>query len=121
MFAKLFKSAQCSQNFSNRIFTAEGSFVVTVFSVAVTDGKTTYYAMRSFVDPLIEEGKLKMTVPDKPRSRNQRYYSELVTKIADVVETDLTAFRFCMCIHIYEQRSRPLVKAAPSLVSYLSS
>jgi ATP-dependent DNA helicase RecG len=44
--------------------------------IAVFLGKTTYYAMRSFVDPLIEEGKLKMTVPDKPRSRNQRYYSE---------------------------------------------
>jgi ATP-dependent DNA helicase RecG len=44
--------------------------------IAAFLGKTTYYAMRSFVDPLLEGGKLKMTVPDKPKSRNQKYYSE---------------------------------------------
>ena len=38
-------------------------------------GKTTYYAMRSFVDPLLKKGELKMTIPDKPKSRNQKYYS----------------------------------------------
>jgi hypothetical protein len=43
--------------------------------IAAFLGKTTYYAMRSFVDPLLEKGKLKMTIPDKPRSRNQKYYS----------------------------------------------
>jgi ATP-dependent DNA helicase RecG len=44
--------------------------------IAAFLGRTTYYAMRSFVDPLLEKGKLKMTIPDKPRSRNQKSRSE---------------------------------------------
>jgi ATP-dependent DNA helicase RecG len=43
--------------------------------IAAFLGKTQYYVMKSFVDPLIENGQLKMTIPDKPRSRNQKYYS----------------------------------------------
>lgn len=38
-------------------------------------------ARRSFneryLNPLLEKGLLKMTIPDKPRSKNQKYYSEL--------------------------------------------
>lgn len=38
-------------------------------------------ARRSFneryLKPLLEKGLLKMTIPEKPRSKNQRYYSEL--------------------------------------------
>ena len=34
---------------------------------------TQYYAMKTLVMPLVEVGKLKMTIPDKPRSRNQKY------------------------------------------------
>lgn len=38
-------------------------------------------ARRSFneryLNPLLTKGLLKMTIPDKPRSKNQRYYSEL--------------------------------------------
>lgn len=38
-------------------------------------------ARRSFneryLKPLLEKGVLKMTIPDKPTSKNQRYYSEL--------------------------------------------
>ena len=31
--------------------------------------------MAKIVRPLVENGKLKLTIPDKPRSKNQRYYS----------------------------------------------
>lgn len=38
-------------------------------------------ARRSFTErylnPLLEKGLLKMTIPSKPKSKNQRYYSEL--------------------------------------------
>jgi len=39
-------------------------------------GKTQYYAMKTYVTPLVESGKLKLTLPDKPKSRNQRYCSD---------------------------------------------
>lgn len=38
-------------------------------------GRTQYYAVKNWVIPLVESGKLKMTIPNKPRSRNQTYYS----------------------------------------------
>jgi ATP-dependent DNA helicase RecG len=33
------------------------------------------YMMRTTIKPLIAEGKLKLTIPEKPRSRKQKYYS----------------------------------------------
>lgn len=37
--------------------------------------KTVFYAMKRYVQPLLEEGKLAVTVPEHPRSRKQRYYT----------------------------------------------
>lgn len=34
------------------------------------------YLKRHFLDELLENGQLKMTLPDKPKSKNQKYYSE---------------------------------------------
>ncbi|MGN1277427.1 MAG: ATP-binding protein [Floccifex sp.] len=37
--------------------------------------KTIAFVSREYIQPLIESGKLKMTNPDKPRSKNQKYVS----------------------------------------------
>lgn len=36
---------------------------------------TVYYAMQHYVLPLVEQRKLAMTLPDRPSSRNQKYYT----------------------------------------------
>ena len=36
-------------------------------------GLSQYYAMRTLVTPLVAEGRLKLSIPDKPKSRHQRY------------------------------------------------
>lgn len=38
--------------------------------------KTAFYAVRHFVAPLLQKGLLKMTLPEKPKSKRQKYYSE---------------------------------------------
>lgn len=36
-------------------------------------GKSKNYVMSQIVNPLVENGKLKLTIPDKPKSSNQKY------------------------------------------------
>ncbi|MDF1618318.1 Fic family protein [Petrocella sp. FN5] len=36
---------------------------------------TVYWMMQSYINPLIEKGMLKMTKPDVPKSKNQKYFS----------------------------------------------
>ena len=35
------------------------------------------YLKRHYMDQMLEEGTLKMTIPKQPRNRNQRYYSSV--------------------------------------------
>lgn len=37
---------------------------------------TISYMMKNYINPLIDSGKLKMTKPDTPKSKNQKYYSD---------------------------------------------
>ena len=37
--------------------------------------KTVFYVMQHYVQPLLTDGKLAMTIPEKPKSRNQKYYT----------------------------------------------
>lgn len=37
--------------------------------------KTVFYAMQHYVQPLLSAGKLAMTIPEKPKSKNQKYYT----------------------------------------------
>lgn len=39
-------------------------------------GFSRYYTMSRIVKPLVEKGLLKMSLPDKPKSTQQRYYTE---------------------------------------------
>ncbi|MCD8308224.1 MAG: putative DNA binding domain-containing protein [Clostridia bacterium] len=39
-------------------------------------GKTQYYTMSRFVEPLVEKGLLLYTIPDKPKSSKQRYVTK---------------------------------------------
>lgn len=39
--------------------------------------KTVFYVTKRYIQPLLQNGKLKMTIPEKPKSRNQRYVSNV--------------------------------------------
>ncbi|HHX13067.1 MAG TPA: AAA family ATPase [Clostridiales bacterium] len=41
------------------------------------DIKTIYYVTQNFINPLVDEGKLRLKLPDRPKSKNQKYYSVL--------------------------------------------
>ena len=36
---------------------------------------TVQYAMQTYIRPLIEDGRVKMTIPERPRSQSQKYYA----------------------------------------------
>ena len=40
-----------------------------------TGVKTVFYAMEKYVQPLVAKGLLKLELPDKPKSKNQRYFT----------------------------------------------
>ena len=37
---------------------------------------TVFYVMKHYIQPLVESGELLLTIPDKPRSRNQQFVSK---------------------------------------------
>ena len=39
-------------------------------------GKSRYYTMSAIVQPLLEQSRLRMTIPDRPKSPKQRYVTE---------------------------------------------
>ena len=39
------------------------------------DLKTVYFVTKKYIQPLVNQGKLKLLYPDKPKSKNQKYYS----------------------------------------------
>ncbi len=36
---------------------------------------TIAYVMKKYIRPMVDEGVIKLTIPDKPKSKNQKYYS----------------------------------------------
>ena len=53
--ATLYNSAEIEQHFKGRL--------------------SINYLMAQIIRPLVEQGKIRLAIPDKPRSKNQKYYS----------------------------------------------
>ena len=60
---------------------------------------------RKYLDVLVKDGRLKMTLPDKPRSKNQKYYSQphhnhsghdVVMMKVDVKEVEIYCYKICI-------------------------
>lgn len=43
--------------------------------IAEFTGQTQYYTMKTLVAPLVEQGLIQLTIPDKPKSKKQKYVS----------------------------------------------
>ena len=54
-------------------FCREARSVPEIMEMFGLDSRTSF--RRKYLNPLLENGKLKMTLPDKPKSKNQKYYS----------------------------------------------
>ena len=37
---------------------------------------TVQYAIQAYIKPLIDKGRVKMTIPNQPRSQSQKFYAE---------------------------------------------
>jgi len=43
--------------------------------IAEFTGQTQYYTMKTLISPMIAQGMIQLTIPDKPKSKKQKYYT----------------------------------------------
>ncbi len=54
-------------------FCKEARSISEIMEKFAFDSRTSF--RRKYLNKLVKEGRLKMTLPDKPKSKNQKYYS----------------------------------------------